>query len=54
MGYKNLEKNIQDLNFNLDGYKVELKQLIFDNNDLTDIVIDNEKIKQTKKNKQKP
>ena len=52
--YKSLEKNIKDLNFNLDGYKVELKQLIFDNNDLTDIIIDNEKIKQTKKNKQKP
>ena len=52
--HKSLEKNIQDLNFNLDGYKVELKQLIFDNNDLTDVVIDNEKIKQTKKNKQKP
>lgn len=52
--HKSLEKNIKDLNFNLDGYKVELKQLIFDNNDLTDIVINNEKIKQTKKNKQKP
>ena len=52
--HKSLEKNIKDLNFNLDGYKVELKQLIFDNNDLTDIVINNEKIKQTKKKKQKP
>lgn len=52
--HKSLEKNIKDLNFNLDGYKIELKQLIFDNNDLTNIIIDNKKIKQTKNNKQKP
>lgn len=52
--HKSLEKNIKDLNFNLDGYKIELKQLIFDNNDLTNIIIDNKKMKQTKNNKQKP
>lgn len=52
--HKSLEKNIKDLNFNFDGYKVELKQLIFDGNDLTNIIINNEEPKQTKKNKQKP
>lgn len=52
--HKSLEKNIKDLDFNLDGYKIELKQLIFDNNDLTNIIIDNKKMRQTKNNKQKP